>query len=86
MSMHQEVRVGDHGPGVLPHEQAMIFQSFCRVGDIDEEVSSMVWAFTCRASIRAHGTIGSEARYGQATSSARASGSGSPSRRAVLRG
>ena len=57
-----EVRVADHGPGVPQHEQARIFQSFHRVGDIDREVAGYgLGLYFAERLIRAqHGTIGVE--------------------------
>ena len=57
-----EVRVADHGPGVPPHEQARIFQSFHRVGEVDREVAGYgLGLYFAERLIRAqHGTIGVE--------------------------
>ncbi len=57
-----EVRVADHGPGVPPHEQARIFESFHRVGDVDTEVAGYgLGLYFAERLIRAqHGTIGVE--------------------------
>lgn len=57
-----EVRVADHGPGIPPHEQARIFESFHRVGDVDSEVAGYgLGLYFAERLIRAqHGTIGVE--------------------------
>jgi signal transduction histidine kinase len=57
-----EVRVADHGPGVPPHEQARIFHSFHRVGDVDRDVAGYgLGLYFAERLIRAqHGTIGVE--------------------------
>jgi signal transduction histidine kinase len=55
-----EVSVADRGPGVPPEEQARIFQSFHRVGDVETTVSGygLGLYFADRLVRALHGTIG----------------------------
>jgi signal transduction histidine kinase len=57
-----EVSVADRGPGVPPEEQARIFQSFHRVGDVDSTVSGygLGLYFADRLVRALHGAIGVE--------------------------
>ena len=57
-----EISVTDHGPGVPPEEQARIFQSFHRVGDVDSSGGGygLGLYFADRLVKAQHGTIGVE--------------------------
>ncbi len=82
-----EVSVTDHGPGVPAEEQARIFESFHRVGDVETAVAGYgLGLYFADRLIRAqHGTVGVESPVGAADSPApairpaHASGSGCPS-------